>query len=108
MNTQPKGQHAASPDYTEPTKLTITQRVRRLWRSGKQRSNRQAPDIGWERRLETLEARTQHLELVLEGLQDAVHRRAVREDESIDELRRRMEPGQLARDLSRNARTRGL
>jgi hypothetical protein len=58
--------------------------------------------------LETLEARTEHLELVLEGLQDAVHRRAVREDESIGELRRRTEPDQIARDLSRDARTRGL
>ncbi len=107
MNTQPKGQ-AASPQSTGPTKITITQRVRRLWRSGEQRSDRPAPDIGWERRLETLEARTEHLELVLEGLQDAVHRRAVREDESIGELRRRTEPDQIARDLSRNARTRGL
>ena len=108
MNTQPKGQQAASPQSTEPTKVTITQRVRRLWRSGEQRSNPQGPDIGWERRLETLEARTEHLELVLEGLQDAVHRRAVREDESIGELRRRTEPDQIARDLSRNARKRGL
>jgi hypothetical protein len=58
--------------------------------------------------LETLEARTEHLELELEGLQDAVHRRAVFEDESIGELRRRTEPEQIARDLSRNARTRGL
>jgi hypothetical protein len=108
VNTQPKDQRAASPQSTEPTKGTITQRVRRLWRSREQRPSRPAPDVGWERRLETLEARTEHLELVLEGLQDAVHRRAVREDESIDELRKRTEPNQIARDLSRNARTRGL
>jgi hypothetical protein len=75
MNTQPKDQHAATPQ---------------------------------EHRLGRLEARTEHLELVLEGLQDAVHRRAVLEDESIDELRKRTEPEQIARDLSRNARTRGL
>ena len=61
-----------------------------------------------ERRLQTLEARSEHLELEREGLQDAVHRRAVREDESIDELRSRTEPNQIARDLSRNARMRGL
>jgi hypothetical protein len=58
--------------------------------------------------LETLEARIEHLETVLEGLQDAVHRRAVLEDESIGELRRRTEPDQMARDLSRDARRRGL
>ena len=108
MNTQPKDQQAASPESTGPTKVTITQRVRQLWRSAKQNSNRPGPDAGWERRLETVEARTEHLELVLEGLQDAVHRRAVHEDESIGELRRRIEPDQIARDLSRNARTRGL
>lgn len=108
MNSQPKDQRAASAQSAEPTKVTITRRVRRRWRSREQRPSRRAPDVGWERRLETLEARTKHLELVLEGLQDAVHRRAVREDESIGELRRRTEPDQIARDLSRNARTRGL
>jgi hypothetical protein len=58
--------------------------------------------------IESLEARTEHLELALEGLQDAVLRRAVLEHESISELRRRMEPEQIARDFSRNARTRDL
>jgi hypothetical protein len=58
--------------------------------------------------LETLEARIEHVETALEGLQDAVHRRAVLEDENIDELRRRTEPDQMARDLSRDARSRGL
>ena len=108
METQPKGQRARSPQSTEPTMVTITERVRQLWRSGEQRSSRPAPDVDWQNRLETLEARTEHLEAVLEGLQDAVHRRAVLEDESIGELRKRTEPEQLARDLSRNARTRGL
>lgn len=108
MNTQPIDQQAASAQSTEPTKVTITQRVRRLWRSREQLPNRPASDFGWERRLQTLEARTEHLESVLEGLQDAVHRLAVREDESIGELRRRTEPNQIACDLSRNARSRGF
>jgi hypothetical protein len=55
-----------------------------------------------------LEARIERLEAAHEGLQDAVYRRAVLEDESIGELRRRTVPDQMARDLSRNARTRGL
>jgi hypothetical protein len=50
----------------------------------------------------------QHLEAELEGLQDAVYRRAVVEDEQLDELRRRTAPEQLARDLSDDARRRGL
>lgn len=108
MNTQLKDQQAPTQQSTEPTKLTITQRVTRLWQSREQRSSRPAPDADWERRFEKLEARTEHLELVLEGLQDAVHRRAVHEDEIIGELRRRTEPDQIARDLSRSVRTRGL
>jgi hypothetical protein len=58
--------------------------------------------------LETLEARTEHLEAELEGLQDAVYRQAVREDKNIGELRRRTQAEQVARDLSRDAGRRGL
>ena len=65
-------------------------------------------DAGWERRLETLEARIEHLERELEGLQDAVYRQAMLEDENIGELRRRTEPDQMARDLDENARRRRL
>jgi hypothetical protein len=86
---------------------TIAGRVSRLWSrlSGGRRSG---PGLGWEQRLETLEARIEHLESAHEGLQDAVYRRAVLEDESMEELRRRSEPGQMARDLSENARRHGL
>jgi predicted kinase len=70
-------------------------RLSRWW------TRRQARDDG-------LEARVAHLEAELEGLQDAVHRRAVVEDELIDDLRRRTAPEQLARDLSEDARRRGL
>jgi len=65
------------------------------------------PDADWNQRLETLEARLEHLESAHEGLQDAVYRQAVLEDENIGELRRRTEPGQMERDL-RNARRSGL
>jgi hypothetical protein len=69
---------------------------------------RRSPDAGWEHRLETLEARMEHLERQLEGLQDALYRQAMLEDENIGELRRRTEPERMARDLSRDARERGL
>ncbi len=58
--------------------------------------------------METLDVRVAHLEAELEGLQDAVYRRAVLEDEQVDELRRRTAPEQLARDMSDDARRRGL
>ena len=68
----------------------------------------QRPKAGWEHRLETLEARMEHLEAELEGLQDALYRQAVPEGEHVGELRRRTTPERLARDLSQDARKRGL
>jgi uncharacterized coiled-coil protein SlyX len=61
-----------------------------------------------EQRVEALEARIQHLETALEGLQDAVYRQAQLGEERRDELRRRMEPGQMAIDLAQDALKRGL
>jgi hypothetical protein len=66
------------------------------------------PGVAWKRRLEALEARIEHLEGALEGLQDAVYRQAVLEEEKIGEVRRRIAPEQMARALSRDARRRGL
>jgi hypothetical protein len=59
-------------------------------------------------RIEELEHRVNQLEAQLEGLQDAVHRDAVRRDEREARLERGMEPQQMARSLSRDARSRGL
>ena len=67
-----------------------------------------SPAAGWEHGLQTLEARMEHPERALEGLQDAVHRQTLLEDENVGDLRRRTEPGQSARDLSQDARQRGL
>ena len=66
------------------------------------------PDGGRENRVATLETRVEDLEAELQGLQDAVHRQAVLEGEHIGELRARTSPAQLARDLSEDARRRGL
>jgi hypothetical protein len=44
----------------------------------------------------------------LEGLQDAVYRQTVVEDAHVEELRTRTAPEQLVRDLSQDARKRGL
>jgi hypothetical protein len=55
-----------------------------------------------------LQERVDRLERVVEGLQDALYRQAVREDEHIEELRTRIEPEAIARALSADARRRGL
>jgi uncharacterized coiled-coil protein SlyX len=62
----------------------------------------------WESRVVKLEARIEHLEAALEGLQDAVYRQAQLGEEKLEELRRRMEPEQLAIELAQDARRRGL
>jgi hypothetical protein len=61
-----------------------------------------------ERRLERAEARLEHLEAALEGLQDALYRQARREDGIRDELVKRTDPERIARELSDDARRRGL
>jgi hypothetical protein len=66
------------------------------------------PDVGSERLMEILEARVERLEAALEGLQDAIHRQAVLNDERLDELDRRTDPHQIARALSQDARKRGV
>jgi uncharacterized coiled-coil protein SlyX len=63
---------------------------------------------GWEHRVEMLEARIEHLEAALEGLQDAVYRQAQHNAEKHGELRARMEPERMAKDLAQDAIRRGL
>ena len=59
-------------------------------------------------RIQDLERRVAHLEGLLEGFQDSVHRESLRLDRRIAELDARLEPGALAVELSRDARERGL
>jgi hypothetical protein len=58
--------------------------------------------------LRPIHARLDALEAMVEGLQDSVDRQARRHDERLNELARQMEPGELSRALSDDARKRGL
>ena len=58
--------------------------------------------------IESLEARVAHLEQLLVGLQDAVHREQTRQNQRINELEARTEPAALAIALNRDTRERGL
>jgi hypothetical protein len=52
--------------------------------------------------------RVTHLEQLLQGLQDSVHRESKRQEERITELEARVQPSALGKALSEDARNRGL
>ena len=97
----------------QPTRRQVAafaNRMARTWRARhpdpEPRATSSDPEV--DRRLQALEARMNHLESALEGLQDALYRQAVREDEVRAQLRERTEPERIARELSADARRRGL
>jgi hypothetical protein len=59
-------------------------------------------------RLARLEARIIHLEKLVEGLQDSVHRETERQGKLIAELQAQVHPEAMSAALSKDARTRGL
>jgi hypothetical protein len=59
-------------------------------------------------RVTHLEQLVERLESLVEGLQDLIHRQSLRHDRDIVDLRVRTVPAQIARDLSEDARRRGL
>jgi len=82
----------------------MTRRLRQLvrtWRPSAPASQPGEPERG-------LAERVEHLESLVEGLQDAVYRQAQQHDRDVGELRRRTEPAEIARALSDDARRRGL
>jgi hypothetical protein len=66
------------------------------------------PGLDRELRITKLEARVEHLDAALEGLQDSVYRQSVLEHRQIADLGRRTEPHEMARALSEDARRHGV
>ena len=58
--------------------------------------------------LQALQVRVEHLEKLVEALQDSVHRESERQSKRITELEGRIEPAALSVALSKDARKRGL
>ncbi len=58
--------------------------------------------------LQALESRIAHLEALLEGFQDSVHRESARQSKRIADVEAQIEPEALAVALSRDERERGL
>ena len=59
-------------------------------------------------RVDALEARIAHLERLVEGLQDSVHRESERHSKLIAELQDQIQPGAMGAALAKDARSRGL
>ncbi|HZO79440.1 MAG TPA: hypothetical protein VFB39_15470 [Solirubrobacteraceae bacterium] len=58
--------------------------------------------------MRALEARVAHLEQLVEGLQDSVHRETERHGKLIAELQAQIQPGAMGAALAEDARDRGL
>jgi uncharacterized coiled-coil protein SlyX len=85
-------------------------RVRQLRRSAAgapppERSSEVDPQ---DDRVTLLEGRVAHLERLVEGLQDSVHRESERHEKLIAELQEQIQPGAMGQALAEDARSRGL
>ena len=65
-------------------------------------------DRGRDDKVDALEARIAHLEGLVEGLQDSVHRESERHARLIAELQGQIQPGAMGAALAKDARSRGL
>jgi hypothetical protein len=88
----------------------LVTRIRQLRQTGRTTEAQPPGDAGDPdpARVAALEARIAHLEQLLEGLQDSVHRESERQGKRIAELEARIEPGALGEAMSKDARERGL
>ena len=59
-------------------------------------------------RVHELETRIAHLEQLVEGLQNSVHRESARHGKLIAELQAQIQPGAMGSALAEDARSRGL
>ncbi|MFZ1996155.1 MAG: hypothetical protein WAU75_18735 [Solirubrobacteraceae bacterium] len=85
-------------------------RIRQIRRIASVPRDRPADDPADPRneRLRSLEARVAHIERLLEGLQDSVHRESERHARLIAELQGQVQPGAMGAALADDARNRGL
>ena len=83
------------------------QQLRRVFADTDERARTSTSGPGPDQ-LHSLEARITHLEHLVEGLQDSVHRESTRLGKRLAELDARIQPAALGKALSEDARERGL
>ena len=88
----------------------LTARIRQIRRAAADRDKPAASSSSDPRQeaIAKLEARITHLEQLVQGLQDSVHRESTRLSRRVAELEARIQPAALGRALSEDARERGL
>jgi Tfp pilus assembly protein FimV len=77
-------------------------------RNAKTETRSDAGDVDRERQVVALEQRVEQLEALVEGLQDSIHREAIRQDKAIEALDARTQAPELARALGKYSREHGL
>jgi hypothetical protein len=87
--------------------ITRIRQIRRVNKAADEAAKPRAAEAKPDQ-LRALEARVSHLESLVQGLQDSVHRESSRHAKRITELEARIEPGALGKALSDDARARGL
>ncbi len=87
--------------------ISRIRQIRRQSAEANEHASRSTSPPGPEE-LRALEARIAHLEQLVQGLQDSVHRESTRLSKRIGELEARIQPAALGRALSDDARQRGL
>ena len=88
----------------------LVTRLRQIRQTGRTTETQPASDAGDPdpAQVALLEQRIAHLEQLLEGLQDSVHRESERQSKRLTELEARIEPAALGEAMSKDARERGL
>jgi uncharacterized coiled-coil protein SlyX len=94
---------------TTPDREGLIARIRQMRRpaAARERSDTDAGYPGPDR-LRALEGRVAHLEELLEGLQDSVHRESDRHARLISELQTQVQPSAMGAALAEDVRNRGL
>jgi vacuolar-type H+-ATPase subunit I/STV1 len=87
--------------------ITRILQLRRAAAAGGEPAKRPTANLDHDQ-LRALEARITHLEQLVQGLQDSVHRESARHAKQIAELEAQLRPRALSKALSKDARERGL
>jgi flagellar motility protein MotE (MotC chaperone) len=96
-----------SPTHT--TRLPrLLERVVQQRRASAPKTEPEGEQADHDQRIRALEERIDALEALLEGLQDSVHREAIRRTREFEEINRKIQPAETARTLEKHAREHGL